>query len=321
MGKDNVQYYNYNNLNEYVNKMGLCYDGEYFRWLKDIINTKVSLIKYKNLPKGLTSRVIETALLFNNFLCWANVPSVSKEPILCRYIYAGKYDLYWRPEKVTLLTLSGKTIKTDVPYEEIIPCRDNVMDIIPFLTLNSWIDKIIEMERTLKINIQLLRLPTLFTGSKEQVATLKQIIMKVTNFEPFAVGDKSLINSIQPVKFDLPVKPSDLYELIEQYKNMALASVGIYSSDSKRERLITAEIQASNDFADIVYQGMLEERREWVKLVNEKYNLNIEIVETYYTLHKDNVKEQAEETLAITKAETKGTEGVDKEDGRDKGNE
>ena len=103
-------------------------------------------------------------------------------------------------------------------------------------------------------------------------------------------------------------------KLLEQYKNMALASVGVYSSDSKRERLITAEIQASNDFADIVYQGMLEERRQWVKEMNEKFGTKIEIVETYTQLSKDNAKEKAEETKAVEEAKAEAQPKEDKKE-------
>lgn len=311
----NQNFYNYNNLQDYCKKIGLVYDGEYLRWLKEIVNTKVQLFKYKGLPKDINSRTLEMALLFRNHLCWARIPNFGDDPILCVWVTSSTWDLYWQPMYVNLLALNGKTIATRVKFSEVVQVRDNTMDIIPFLTLNSWIEKIQEMERTLSINVQLLRLPTIFTGDKNQVASLKQMIKKITNFEPFAIGDKALVNSINSVKIDLPVKPMEMYSLLEQYKNMALASVGVYSSDSKRERLITAEIQASNDFADIVYQGMLEERRQWVKEMNEKFGTKIEIVETYAQLSKDNAKEKAEETKAVEEAKSEAQPKEDKKEG------
>lgn len=310
----NKNFYNYNNLQDYCKKIGLVYDSEYLRWLKEIINTKVQLFKYKGLPKDINSRILEMALLFRNHLCWARVPNFGDDPILCVWVSGSTWDLYWQPMYVNLLALNGKTIATRVKFSDVVQVRDNTMDIIPFLTLNSWIEKIQEMERTLSINVQLLRLPTIFTGDKNQVASLKQMIKKITNFEPFAIGDKALVNSINSVKIDLPVKPMEMYSLLEQYKNMALASVGVYSSDSKRERLITAEIQASNDFADIVYQGMLEERRQWVKEMNEKFGTKIEIIEIYAQLSKDNAKEKAEETKAVEKAKADAQPKEDKKE-------
>lgn len=298
-------FYDYNNLQQYCDKLGLCYDGEYLRWLKDIVNTKVQLFSYKGLPKGLTPKIVEMALLFRNFLCWYKSDMYGEEPILCIYRCGSDYDLYWQPRYVELLALNGKSIATRVPFEDIVLCRDNEMDIIPFLTLNSWIEKIIEMERTLSINVQLLRLPTIFTGDKSQVATFQAMFKSIMNFKPFAVASKQVVDSLQAIKIDLPCQPSEMYDLIEKYRNLALASVGIYSSDTKRERLITAEIQASNDFADIIYQGMVKERKEWVKNVNEKYGLHIELIETYNLLHEDNVKDKAQETKAVEEEKAK----------------
>lgn len=297
-----TNYYNYNNLQQYCNENKLRYDAQWLRWIKDIMNTKVSMFTYNNLPNKLTSQIVENALLFNNFLCWYYEPNLGGL-ILCRYRYGGEYDLYWKPKTVNLLTLSGKSIKDNVPYEDIILCRDNSMDIIPFLTLNGYMEKIIEIEDTLSINTQLTRFPTVFTCSRKQLGTFKALFNDIKKLTPFVFGDKDVIDGVEQFDIKLPVPLTDIYDLLEQYKNMCLASMGIYGSDSKRERLITAEINANNDYTDFIYQGMLNERKLWIKQIKEKWGIDIQLVESYIQTREIDIKLESEEAGAIANAE------------------
>ena len=285
--KQNQEYYNFMNLQEFYDKQGILYDDIYMRWIKDIVNTKIGMFTYDNLPKGLTSQIVEMCLIFNRNLCWYYDERLERV-ILCRYIFGGDYDLYWKPVNVNLLTISGKPVKYNVPYEDIILFRDNTLDIPPYLTLNSYIDKIITIEKTIDILIKLIRIPAIFQGSKESISTLKILLKKITDFEGIAISDKALTaDSLVQFPVTLPCKLEELYDLLRKYKEQALASIGIYSVDEKRERIVTSEIMAQNDYVDFVYSNMYNERKLSIDLVNEKYGLNIKINEVYTENKKD----------------------------------
>lgn len=303
-GLENYALYNFYNLQEYCNMLGINYDATYFKWLKDIINTKVSMFKYKNLPGSLTSQIMETSLLFRNYLCFYYDKRL-QEVVLCCYRFGGDYDLYYKPVTVDLLTISGRPLAVHVPYEDIIPVRDNDMDIIPFLTLNAWIGKVIDAEKTLDILVRLVRFPTVISGSKEQATMLKKLLEKNLNYEGFVIGDKTLGDVLQQNDIKLPTTLEEMYSIMEKYRNMALASMGIYGVDNKRERLIANEVQSNNDYVDFVYQGMLNQRQEFVKLANEKWGLNIELVESYDLNKKAEMQLEAEGKGMIAKEEGK----------------
>lgn len=303
-GLENYALYNFYNLQEYCNKLGINYDATYFKWLKDIINTKVSMFKYKNLPGTLTSQIMETSLLFRNYLCFYYDKRL-QEVVLCCYRFGGDYDLYYKPVTVDLLTISGRPLAVQVPYEDIIPVRDNDMDIIPFLTLNAWIGKVIDAEKTLDILVRLVRFPTVISGSKEQATMLKKLLEKNLNYEGFVIGDKTLGDVLQQNDIKLPTTLEEMYSIMEKYRNMALASMGIYGVDNKRERLIANEVQSNNDYVDFVYQGMLNQRQEFVRLANEKWGLNIELVESYDLNKKAEMKLEAEGQGMLAKEEGK----------------
>lgn len=287
----NEIFYNYNNLESYMNKMQLCYDGTWLRWVKEIINTKITMFSYDNLPeKDLTSEIMERALMFNNFLCGYYDDTLGF--VICRWRCGSVYNLYWRPERVDLYSLTGKTIKLGVPYSDIILFRDNPMDIIPFLTLNSWIEKIIDKEKTLDSVFNWLSLPLILTGDKEQVNSLKQIMKKSIARDPFIAAGKGYKDHVEQFDIKLPAELEQIYNIMKKYKGMAMASIGIYEVDEKRERIVTAEIQSQNDFVDMVYMGMYNERKRFVDEVNKRYGYNIVLRESYEENRQANVEAQ-----------------------------
>lgn len=284
-----VQYYNYMNLESYLNKMNINYDGDWLRWVKDIINTKVTMFSYKLDPKyELTSEIIEKALMFNNFLCAADVPGIGFG--MYRWRPGSLFNRYWKPEKVGLMTLTGKNVAWDYPYSDIVLLRDNPMDIIPFLTLNNYIEKIIDKEKTLDSIFAWISLPMILAGDKDQATMLKQVMKKSIRREPYIVGAKGFKDHLESFDIKLPAELAEVYDIMKKYKGMALASMGIYEVDEKRERIVTSEIQAQNDYVDMVYTGMYNERKRFVEECKEKFGVEITLEESYMQNQRDEIE-------------------------------
>lgn len=317
----NELFYDYNNLAQYLNKMGIVGDNVYLRWVKDIINTKITMFNYENLPSDdLTSEIIERALMFNNFLCAYKSDSLGF--IICRYRPGSVFNIYWKPETVELLALNGKLIATNVPYNDIILLRDNPMDIVPFITLNNYIESIIAKEKTLDSIFDWISLPIIFTGEKSQVNEIKQSFKKAKMREPFAAATKGFTDRIEQYDIKLPVELEDVYLILKKYRGMAYASMGIYEVDEKRERVVTSEIQAQNDYTDFVYTGMYNERKRFVEECNSRFGTNIVLREAYVQNQEDNIDMARKTALAedagkieIQKLENAGELAVAKEGG------
>ena len=281
-------FYNYNNLQEYCNKLGLVYDKDYFRWVQAIIVTKLGMFSYTGVEEyELNSDIMERALMFNNFLCGYDVPGIGFG--IFRWRANSVFNRYWRPETVQLLTLTGRVVADNVPYKDIVLFRDNRLDLVPFLTLNSWIDKIREKEKTLDSIFTWLSLPVIVSGEKMQVAEFKQLIKKAVTREPFVIGAKGYKDHVEMFPIDLPVQLEEVYNIMKKYRGLALASMGIYEVDEKRERIVTSEIEAQNDYVDMVYTGMYNERKRFVNECNEKFGTNIVLKETYTENQNDSI--------------------------------
>lgn len=290
-------YYNFYNLEHYLSERGIKYSASYLRWVKDIINTAVTMFTYPNAGKyGLTSEIIEKSLMFNNFLCGYKDSSVGF--VICRWRSNSVYDLYFKPKTVNLLSISGKTIKKNVPYSDIVLLRDNPMDIIPFITLNDWIDKIMDKEKTLESVFDWISLPVILTGSKQQVTELKQIIKKSKIRDPFAVADVGFSKNLEMYDIKLPATITDIYDTVKRYRAMAVQSIGIYQSDEKRERMIAGEVEAANDYVDFIYNGKCQERKRFVEECREKFDVDLGFNESYVTNLLDNIAADKKRALA-----------------------
>lgn len=290
---NNQEIFNFYNPDVLFDMLKVKGFGMDFRYIKDYINTKISMFKYKNLPKGLTSRILETALCMKSYLCFYQ-NSIYPEGILCQYRPVGDYDEYWRPKTVELVTFTNKPIAT-VKFEDIVPVRDNTMGIIPIITICQYIDKISYCETTLMKNVKQARIPAMFTGSKEQVATFNKMIQKAETNDAFAIGDKQMSEAMAQYNFQFPIQPESEIEIMKNYMNWCVQSFGIYAGSSqKRERMLTGEVQSQNDFVDMIYQDELDNRKEFIELCNEKFGWNIELVESY--------KEYTEEHIRLSQA-------------------
>lgn len=301
-------YYDWKNmgsaLRQELLKRGIASDD--FRYIKDIVNTKIGMFSYEGLPKGLTSEILETAIMFTNCLCFWKLPGTG-DWMLLRYLPQSDFNFYWKPDKVTLLALNGYQIAENVPYEEIILVRDNAMDIIPFIPISEYIAKIKKIEDDLFKMIDVACLPIVLTGSKKAANQLRTLASKLGQKDAFIVGDDTLVDSVKSFNINLPYAPESLYELKKQYKNECMASLGIYSVDEKRERVLTSEIATANDYTDFVYMNALMERERFVKELDEK-GLHLTLVETY--------AKNFEQTVAEAKAMKEAEEGGEKDEQR-----
>ena len=298
-------YYDFMNLNHAVSKAlvngKLPYEIHY---VKDIMSTAVSMFKYKNIERirNLTSQIAEIAVMFSNFLCTYKHPALGW--VLCRYVVGSTFNEYLRPKHVNLMALNGQCLATNVPYEDIVLFRDNSMDIIPFICINEYIGKIHRVEETVFKTLAIASLPIALVANKKMANQLKQVAKNLGNSDPFITGDDSLLDVVKGFNIDVPVSPLDIYELKQKYRNECLSSLGIYSVEEKRERIVTQELVNQNDFTDFVYQDRKMERQRWVDEMNRRDpSLQLELVEEYEVNVKENIKDDADKAKAIAKAD------------------
>lgn len=297
-------YYNFSNMHSAL-KMNMiegCVNTEYIKYINDICGLYVGQLEYKNLPsKDLTSNIMRIAMLFNNNLCFYKCKGVG-EWVLCQYLTGSEYNLYWKPKRVNLIALNGESIADNVPYEDIVVIRDNPLDIIPFMVISDYISRIREIDASIFKVLKIASLPLGIVGNKKQATAMKQVAKNLGSNDTFIIGDDTLVDSVKPFDINVPINPLDIYELKQKYLNECLSSLGIYSVDEKRERILEAEVSTQNQRTDYVYTEKLLENRRWIDEMNKR-GCNIELVEPMVVHEDEEAKKLAHEEHMVAVAD------------------
>lgn len=249
-------------------------------YVKDIMSTKLSLFQYKYIERipDLDSKTLEMALMFSNFLCFYKDAALGWG--LYRYVVDSDLDRYLRPITVTINTLKGVTVATGVPFKDIILARDNEFDIPPFLCIFEYLCKMQHIDSNLFKNLDIGCMPLVLAGSKKLVNQYNSLIKKITGGEMLIAADDSLVDAIKGFKIDMPFNPVDIYTLKKEYRNECLTSIGIYSVEDKRERVLKGEQISRNRYVDNVYTDMKLQRKEFIDKLNKAdSSLGIELIE------------------------------------------
>ena len=309
---NNQWYYYYENpdlfVKELLTKEGLSIDDVI--WWQDIINTRISMFRYKGLEDGtllggLKSRDLEYSLLLQVNNCFANIPSMGGW-ICAIYTAQGELDINRHPTAVKLMALNGSDIPGIYPYSSIIPIYDNNLGIPRIASLLGYIRKIKKMDEDVLKLCDVACLPAIISGDKKQATALKEVAKRLNIRDPFIIGDNSLVGQVQTFDIKLIISPSELYDLKIKYKNECLASMGIYNAEQKRERLITQELVNQNDYSDFTYNAGVLPRKEAVRLLRKASGIDLGFEEVYDYNYRMNTDIEAEKTQALAKAEAKG---------------
>lgn len=149
-------------------------------------------------------------------------------------------------------------------------------DIVTYFTRQLY-----EVVRTRDINVKTLKLPFVLATDDKQLFTVKKILEDINNNVFALVTNKNVIDLEQVLKV-LPtgVKPytNELTDLYHDVLNECLTYLGINNANTdKRERLITDEANANNQFIDSCTDMFLESRQRAVEEINKKFGTNITV--------------------------------------------
>lgn len=298
--------YDLTNLNQFIKKCAIKNpDAISFRDLKQYIELKMSMFEYEGLPEDLPSEVVRGCLMWANHLCFYK--SSIHGLVFCRYLPSNTFNKYMLPNKVDLVFLNGQPIANQVDFNDIVRVRDNLLDIPPILWLSEYFDELHNVENTLNKVLDVLKLPCVFTGNEKTVTSFKNLIKKSLNFEPFAIGDKQMVDAFNQFNIDMPVKLDEYISVYKNYKNMALESIGISGTETqKRERLLVGEVESQSEYKNLTYTDFKRMQSKWIDECNKKFGTNIKLIETLVEYQENEMDKRVEEAKLTAEAENVG---------------
>lgn len=283
-----------------------------FRYIDDIIGTRISMVRYEgDLPPGLSSTMLEAFLMFRRNLCMVYSQGLDKI-VLGYYEYdTSELNEYFRPDTVRVYTLQGNTLLGVYKWEDIVLVRDNPLDIPKIFPILNYLDKIVEIEEDLMVLCDHASLPLVLTGSKKQANALREQAKKFGHKHSFIVGDDTIAENVSAYDIKLTINPLDIYDLKNKYKNELLSSLGIYSVEQKRERIVTQELVNQNDYSDFVYYKGINCRNDWIRGMKEKWGKNVRMIETYDENYESSIEELKQSNKAKLLGQAEAIKEVD----------
>ena len=240
-----------------------------------IIELAISRWEYRNLPDTVDPRFMELVLIGDGQAIYFNDEVIGD---LClRTTINGPLDLYDIPISRRAYSTNG--------YQRQLTIDDSVLIYNNYLHRPSktevayYADRLAHLDKIIDININAQKTPILITADQNERFSMEQLYMKYEGNTPYIFGSKNLRpDSIKVMKTDAPFLADKLYQLKTDTWNEMLTWLGISNvSITKKERLITDEVQRSQGGTNASKYSPLEARRDAVEKINAMFGRNIEV--------------------------------------------
>lgn len=249
------------------------YHSYYFMKL---LNMCVGMWKWENLPSEIVPTSIEEKLVFSGMALFSFDENMNAYGVL-NVAESGEIDIY---------NHSNNRFAFASSYSEMYDKSNSVLIqdkpiIFPdYFLCNMYAKSLANLRTTKEINIYAHRTPVIVKSSADGQFTSKQYINKYNQSVPVIEVDTD-INSMAEID-TLDLKPPTIFpELAEEVRrtiNDFLSDIGVNNADTtKRERLITSEVEANNEGILVVRNTKKMMRERACVQINNMFGLNVSV--------------------------------------------
>ena len=236
-----------------------------------------SVFKWTGLPNGIDEKWLERYLFTEGSCILFHHPILGF--MVSKYTDSGMLNFYDEPTKVRPTATNLDSFKDYENNKEAVIIRNNDAMIPTSQTVQLYALRLAEISRTIDINVNAMKTPTLILCSEKQKITLKNVYKQWNGFEPVIFGDKNLdIEGIKTLKTDAPVVFDKLQIQKHAIWNECMTFLGINNANmDNRERLVDDEVQANNEQIEMSAEVMLKSRQRAAEQINSLFGLNISV--------------------------------------------
>lgn len=199
------------------------------------------------------------------------------------------YNLYNEITQCYPVRKNGATFVPLFPKDSSLTWTNNVNCVIIYAhtshksilsLVDFYVDRIIEIEKALRVNVEVQKAPRLLVCSPEDKQRIKELFDRIENGESKLFVSVDDVDAIKNVLESGDTSVLDkLYVYKQQIENELLTFLGIDNiSIEKKERLITAEAESNNDIIRYHLNCFLKPLEDGCKRISEVvgYSLTIE---------------------------------------------
>ena len=234
----------------------------------------VNAWEYDGLPDGILERHIEKFLFSKGFCSWFRDPAMDIMCLECDP--SGHVNVNGDPVSYRA---HGFNYQRELNADECVIMRNNKLALPTEPFILHYVNKIVEAERTMDVNIKACKTPVIFACDDRDVLTFKRIFQQVDGNVPAIFADRGLnTDAIQAFQTGAKFMGNDLMDYKRAVESDLLTFLGLNNTPvDKKERLITDEAEANNQLIDTFAEIQLQAREDAVKEINDMFGLNITV--------------------------------------------
>lgn len=259
-----------------VNSQLTCWNT-YLMYRKRLLMLAENVFKLKKLPELIDLGFLNSTLLKKGSIAFF-YDDVLESVIALPYEPCGKLDIYGRPIEIMVRGYNGRYYRR-LKKGEFIIMYDNTARTSIYLDILQIAERIAMNKKTIDVNIVQQRTPRVWKTNQEMSRTIKDLSNNIDGFEENVTTFDTLdIDELQCVLAPAPfvadkVNDNLSKEWAEFYQLVGIAHV----QETKKERLITDEMQASMGGTIASRFTRFESRKDAIEKINKKWKLDIEV--------------------------------------------
>lgn len=248
---------------------------------KRMKNLTISMFEWKNVPATVNLRYLEEMLFEQGRIAWIDLEGRGVFALQCTL--GGQLNMYNEPTTIRTVSVDQSVSKAFELYGDDCVLMWNDYSRSPTRNIvEMFAKRIHQIERTIDLNVYQQRTPNIVMMKDEkQLLAFKNLFKDYEAYEPVTYASKKLgdlENDILIAPFKSDYVSDKLTDLKHDYWNEFYTFVGIGNANTdKRERLNGDEVNANNGQILAQREIMLKERQAAVKIINEKFGLNISV--------------------------------------------
>lgn len=245
--------------------------------IKSFLNKTLTMFLYEGLPESIDYVELEKLLQIKGL---AFITEYKENLVVLPIdLLYDEVDVYGNALKGNVYLNDTREVKT-MNIEDGVLIKNDYLGIGLMEILKKYAFLINESTTTLYLSNLWKRTEKVFTANDDGTAeSVKNYLEKVKNGELGIITTSLLYESIN-VKTPQSMGTSlhDLIEYDNYIKSQFYNEIGLYHNNNmKKERLITTEVEISENSVYPLVDNMLNSRRKGLKELNDKYNLNVEV--------------------------------------------
>ena len=247
----------------------------YDYYFQRLTNIALSVFEWKNLPLTVDPRWLELSIFRNGMCLFFEDPVMGYVAMPCAI--GGKLDVYNIPTIRRAYAANGYNAIRDNTNSVII--YHNYLHDVPVWDLEMFATRLADYQRTIDVNVAAQKTAVAILVDDNEVKTWKDAYISWAGNVPMIMGNKAMNpNAMTVLKTDAPFIADRIQEMLVQVWNDAMSYLGVSNVNvTKKERLITDEVQRNMGGVLASRYSPLEMRRDAAKHINEMFSLDIEV--------------------------------------------